>query len=313
MNARSIIQTISRDLKYAQHKGWIHAETGVIARPDTPGKLTSFLYRHYYLGVPDLRSVEETQTGGLTSIANVEDPDFAADLANAVSVRRYASRNWEVVQQGNGSVIIERDGIVLSARKGQWSSDTDNDGAVIVQMPTARRYASPGFFTVFSALGPSQKGVKLDRLYVNVSQRSAPQLLGTMISWASRQNMAATIKVANAAGGFSRRDTLVAYMPREAFRPQRQALIKAILGNEPQLRAGTPAFTEYLRDGISWAEDPISDGCGPTGFGMHRCGLIARGLENARRSSPDQAELSILTAWQAAGLDIDAPHLSPAT
>ncbi len=152
-----------------------------------------------------------------------------------------------------------------------------------------------------------------DRIYVNIGEEEAVSVFRCILQWAEANHLPATVKVINSPARYDRHDPLIAYFPRASIQVLQSSLVNEILSLDLPLRKSTPAFTCKIQNGISWAQDPASDGLGAAlGFGMHRCSVIARGLERGRLADVNQFEQLMLNEWVSAGLNLDKPHLSPA-
>lgn len=313
MNTRTLISQICRAITFSSKRGWHHGFFGLVAPNDELRHLTRFLYEYYYLGLPKNRVKLHTNVGQFRSLASYEAQKFTDKLRSAVPHAYFDSHDWKQLDICAGKMIVEQNGVQLSLEEGQWKVGS-RKGTVTVHMPTERRYASPGFFTAFSSSGPPCSDVKIDRLYVNVAACDADRVMGRVLLWASKNGLNAIAKVANNRSSYDRSDPFVAYFPRAQFRPQRAALIAELMSRHYRLRPVVPAFTCCLGEGLSWAEDPASDGLGHVGFGMHRCSFIARALDFTRKnqcSNPGDIEKEVLLFLQNAGLDVDCPHRSP--
>lgn len=311
MKTSDLISKISKEVWHEPGSGWVH--DGI--RPGQSGEIITnlpyFLYQSYYLGLRKVTTSANKFYGKMTAIAEREDKQFASELEQMLAGQYYKSTGWRIVSRQGTSAIIERNGIVLSATSGEWLPETASKSMVTVDMPTARRYASPGFFSACGTLAPPDKTERLDRLYINVAQNDAATLFAKVLELASAMETAITAKVANTANAYDRCDTLVAYLPRRFFQQNLAEFVDRLNLANLKVRPTSPAFTKQLKKGVSWAQDPLSDGCGPLGFGMHRCRIIAQGMEKASAKGHQEIEESILQEWQISGLDVDAPHLSP--
>lgn len=314
MKARDVISHISNDMTCVPGQGWVHDGCGIISGFDDPARLVRFLYRHYYLGISLGENGAGAEQNSPTTIVAREDKDIVARLQAAVPAPFYQSRHWQSVKRHGQTHVVVKKGIHLSVADHELTPEPGKNHKVTLNMPTSRRYASPGFFAAYSACGPADHNLPVDRVYVNVAPTAAPAMLAFILNWAEKLRLPLTVKVANNGAGYDRCDTLVAYFPRAEFRPRHEALFAVMEGIEGGIRPAVPAFAAQVLAGVAWAEDPASDGYGKAGFGMHRCSLIATAFERAgqaRKTSPPDLERYVLQVWSEAGLDVNTPHLSP--
>ena len=314
MSIRKLALEIERDMNCDPDKGWIHRQIGTVAGLDDQPRLTSFLYRYYYQGLRDSsHHHHRPYSTAARLIESLEDKALVDQLTATLPSSFYYSPNWRLVIQNNDTAIVDRRGIQLSVTDDEWRQDASHEQTVSVRMPTSRRYASPGFFTGVSSCGIPDKNVGRDRFYVNMEEDAAVPVFRCILLWAGANDLPAIVKILNSPAHYTRRDTLIAYFPRASIQDLQESFVNEILSLDPPLKKSIPAFTRKIRNGISWAQDPASDGLGTgVGFGMHRCSVIARGLERARLAATDQFKHMIVDEWVATGLDLDNPHLSPA-
>ncbi len=313
MSIRKLIAEIDRDLSCDPDKGWIHRQIGEVAVLGDQRRLTSFLYRYYYQGLRNLSHHQPRALGTAARlIESLEDTALANQFSAALPSPFYCCPGWRLITRNNDAAVIERQGIGLSVTNDEWLHDTEGEQTVSVRMPTGRRYASPGFFTGISACGVPDKAGGQDRVYFNIAVNGAVPVFRFILQWAEANHLPAFVKVLNSPTRYARRDTLVAYFPRTSIQDLQQSLVNEIMSLDPPLRKPVPEFTCKIRRGISWAQDPASDGLGTAlGFGMHRCSVIARGLARGKLAGSDQFEHLIVDEWVSTGLDPDKPHLSP--
>jgi lantibiotic modifying enzyme len=103
---------------------------------------------------------------------------------------------------------------------------------------------------------------------------------------------------------------VVLYLRSADFRDASSILGQVARTLRPHAFDAVPAFTKSIARGVALAEDP-----GPgLSFGEHRCGLVAAGLiqafEAGRRDFAGRLE-AVEAQFNAAGIDLDSPYLSP--
>lgn len=305
--ALSIVRQIAEELQLDRGAGWFHRDAGPVAGPDDVDRLTRFLYRHYFMGLGAGEAVNRP-AGSLLRIQDSEDPTLVRQLSAARPDATYWSPGWRVTGTEGSLSIVTRAGVSVLAADGEWQREATDAPDVCLRLPTERRYASPGFYTAFSAQGPALPSQPLVRLYCNVDAATAPALLAALLAYAADRALALTVKVANHSDAFARRDTTVAYLDKRAFDAVKAALVAA--ATETGVREGLPAFVAPLARGVGWADDPHSHGLGQVSFGMHRCRALALGLAaGATGGGANRRYDQLIEGWRAAGIDPDTPHL----
>jgi hypothetical protein len=104
-----------------------------------------------------------------------------------------------------------------------------------------------------------------------------------------------------------RPDGVVLYLPVAAWSGAKDAIRVAHDQVAGSLRPATPSFTLELAPGLAVAEDP-----GEESYGMHRCGILARGMWSALASGDLSAvQRAAEAALLGHGLRLEAPYLNP--
>lgn len=310
MSARGLVSRIADDFRFDPQAGWVHAKAGNVASADEALKLVTFLYRYYYQGLTDAARYQ-SDAGEVRSIESLENRELVACFVAELPAADYSSAGWRIVSRRQKRMLVERKGVQLVLMDPEKAEGNQVDEMISVRMPSSRPYASPGFFTGFGPMGPPGGDEKLDRVYFNVDVNSAPKLFGWILRWADARALPVTIKAINAPENYDRRDCLVAYFPRARFHDFRALLGEEVAGLDLSFQPDIPAFTCKMHRGIAWAQDPGSKGAGIRSFGMHRCTVIANGLNRGRMSGTQALQEGIRQEWDKVGLDLDRPYLSP--
>lgn len=146
------------------------------------------------------------------------------------------------------------------------------------------------------------------RLYWNLRADGAVPFVAAATRALNAAGAAFRLKVLHDPAAFTRCDAAVVYLARDDY----PALSTLLLGLHAELAAylspRVPVFTATLAPGLGFAEDP---GTGES-FGEHRCALMAEALVTAAETGAPPLE-AIGKRFARAGLDLDAPHLGPAS
>jgi hypothetical protein len=184
---------------------------------------------------------------------------------------------------------------------------------VSVQVLNESAVAQPGFYFVYGeTLSDVWDEYSLLRFYFHTSSSLAPALLDYLTRQLNRYQVAFRLKVLNDPALYGRTDAMVLYVARRYH-----ALCVRIVRLLPEALAGqlypsTPLFTFRLLPGVGLAEDPNTG----ESFGMSRCRLTAEGIVDAWTAGEqgvDARLLAIAARFLRDGLDLDRPHLSPAS
>jgi len=307
----ALIETICKPLTQSGGR-LLHAEHGDIAAAKDTQRIARFVYLYHYLGNA---SPKDTGVTAPSSIPEKVDEEFTSRYREVIRDPYFTDSGWHLIKDAPTTKLVEKNGIFLEVHANEiLAKKTLACGGeqVVLKMPVWRAHASPGYFSACTLPGPVPVTVPIDRLYINAGTNTAPDIWSAMLNWAALRKIPGTIKAANNPGSFDRPDTIVAYFPRAAFQDNRSELLPVIQTFSDGIRYQSPMFTEKIAPGISWAEDPISDGLGAMSFGMHRCMIVASALAEAQEHhfSEGLAEL-VIRRWLACGLSCTEPHLSP--
>lgn len=314
MTTEELFAKIAAEIRFDEADGWRHERYGLFAETGECEHLIWLLYHHYYLGRALAPGWQTVRLYAQTAIKDKEDRELADALDAARPDKSYESAGWRLLSNNDGEALVARSGVELCIRPEEWRHDPNKNGDAIVLMPTVRRYASNGYFAAFSRFGPAVTQQGINRLYVNIGVDDAPTAMRGFLALAGDLGLPMTVKVANAPLSYDRCDTLVVYLCRADFDAHSSALQEWMRPSGCRLRERVPAFTATLAPGFAWAEDPASDGLEQQSFGMHRCRVIGTALAGSERSgrqAPADLMDLMVEAWQAAGLDLAHPYLSP--
>ena len=275
-------------------------------RPDLLEQtLTNAIYTRLYLGL-----AEEARAGTDRRLpSSREDGTLVAGFVDADGGRSVWEPGWRVARAVDADLELrsDLDGVLVLATAAQVRpTGADIGEQVLLQMPTERRHASPGFYLTGGRAGHGSHSCL--RWYLNVRPPDAARVLACLIHGLDEAGLPFTVKTLNERQAPARPDAMVLYTSRDAgLAPLvRTALTDASV----ELRERVPAFTRQLAPGVGIADEPAHTGT-PLSFGQHRSMLLARGVIAAGpgASRADRCE-QVRRAFQSEGLDATRPHLS---
>jgi hypothetical protein len=180
---------------------------------------------------------------------------------------------------------------------------------VTVRAPRESHAVQAGFYFMFGeTMGDVWDEHHTVRYYFNPGSAGAPELIRQLTSGLNRFQVPFRMKALSHPGAYTRADAVVLYLARR-FHAIACRLIAALPDPLAScLGPRIPLFTRRVRDGVGLAEDP---GNGES-FGMQRCRLVAEGVVEAGRAGRQDLASRVRAVrkrFQAAGLDLDRPHL----
>jgi HopA1 effector protein family len=287
----------------------------------TTAALVRLLYRRCYLG----RSTDDLDPENVDRRPPFarEDPVLGAALRAADGGRWIWESGWCIDSDtADGAMLVNEHGLQVHARRDEFRPARPSTGAatarirgrwpapVEVRFPTARPYASPGFFLISGAAGLAV-GHDIVRWYLDLESSATPGVLGTLVRELDGAGLRYTFKVLSDPAEYPRPDSAVLYASRTDL-AKVHAVVLDLHDEDPgRFRAATPMFSRRVRDGIGIAEDP-PQATVPLSFGQHRCRLVAKGLIDAGADADSDARFrAIVRTFDEVGISVDAPHLNP--
>ena len=287
----------------------------------TTAALVRLLYRRCYLG-RSTDAFDPENVDRRPAFAR-EDAVLGAALRAADGGRWIWESGWSVDSDtADGAMLVNEHGLQIHARRDEFRPARRSTGAatarirgqwrepVDVRFPTARPYASPGFFLVSGTAGLAV-GHDIVRWYLDLESSATPGVLRTLVRELDGAGLRYTFKVLSDPAEYPRPDAAVLYASR-ADLARVHAVVLDLHDEDPGgFRPATPMFSRRVRDGIGIAEDP-PHATVPLSFGQHRCRLVAKGLIDAGADADGDARFrAIVHAFDEVGISVDAPHLNP--
>jgi len=232
---------------------------------------------------------------------------FSRSLSRANAGVTTLLPGWQVIGDDGQFVVVERDDLRLWARPEEVIDD--GNGVVQLRVPVDLEGASPGFYCVRGTTPPRTTG-PVDRFYWNVRPSGAARLIRTATERLNHLGIPFVIKVIADPEAFGRTDAgllEVAHADREVVLPTVRVLYARLGGD---LDPPTPAFTKALAPGLAFAQQPTAG----ESFGTSRSVLVAEALVAAYERghhTTDGRLAAVRRTFDAAGLDLDRPHLAP--
>ncbi len=235
---------------------------------------------------------------------------FVDSLSRANSGTGSCESGWTIVRaEDDGRLVVHRHGLDLWARPEEVrGSDLSPGAEVSVVLPPELLRLSPGFYM---ALGDEEIDFEepIVRHYWHLSSSGGAVLIAAATRALNGAGLPFRLKVLLDPHGYSRCDAGVLYTPRRLQGEVSDLLPSLRAAVAGHLRAGTPALTKPLGEGLGVAEDP-GDG---DSFGMSRCRLLAeaavRAFELGLESTQEQLPL-VEQCFEAQGLAFERPYLN---
>jgi hypothetical protein len=219
---------------------------------------------------------------------------------------------------------VEQDGLRAVARRDRVQALDGLTGLAGMPLPgspvSVRRESGsfvrmPGFYVVTSDRGPAVDG-DARRCYLNLTARSAPDLLADLLAALRSQPVPYTLKTVVTAGQFARSDNTVLYYSIKDEETVLCAVLDTCERHSDALGSRTPLFANRLRAGVAVADEPPTESGLRRSFGEHRCRLVARTLViHSLQGCTGGCDVTALLveAFRAAGLDPDHRKQDPRT
>ena len=262
------------------------------------------IYRLEYAG--GHRTESNGPKDGVGTFLGESDPDSTGAVA--------WDESWRIVERSSGGrLAATKDTRVTTLLPGQYAYSgaprlPAEDEAVSVQILSSSDQLLPGFHFVFGkTVHNHRRGACVTRFYWNISADAAATIISEVRRRLDRLRIPFRLKCPLRVRGFRRRDSLVIYLAsryvKGAF-PQIRQVWDRYAGS---LDADVPPFTKWLAPGLAVAESPRE----PMSFGMHRCGIIARGLIAARGAerSPEDRYQAMVREFENANVSLARPYL----
>ena len=278
-------------------------------RQGLTSRLETHLYSNFYC------------PGGLRTESSWRAPSSHASTVQHVEQLSAANRgdehfdpDWWVVSADGDELVVIKDGLRLRVVRGDCRSEGKLLQGVEVSVRTSKEMLSmtPGFYLVVGNAPGAIRGSAetLSRLYWNVTPRGAIALVAELTTLLNGRDIRFRMKALRDPATYSRCDAAVLYLSKENALSvwDELAAVYGRVGDE--LKPRVPAMTKALAPGLGIAEDPG----GGNSFGLHRCGLIAQGLLEARATGPawpSRKLAAVFDRFESAAVDIVAPYLGP--
>ncbi|WP_217209178.1 T3SS effector HopA1 family protein [Streptomyces sp. AC550_RSS872] len=333
-----LFQEIAEEVVIQDARTFTHPRFGTLEPPRDMETNTQFpvvtylsklIYLTYYAG--DEVAARMLVEGGkaVAAIPDHEDYAFAERLHAHNTGRGHLVPGWQVTGRRGNAWLVQRDGLTLSAPSsdlvpdeptepapsgGTANSELQVGGQVSVRFPPCQRYSVLGWYMAIGDHGAPSRDEGLVRLYFSLDgPEGAPSLMRTLTSALNRLELPFQFKMANHPSAYTRRDSGVLYLSRQAWSTHRQTLLEVCDEADAVLRNDYPRLALPLRPGVSFAVEPQVAGH-RLSFGEHRCLLVAEALVTAYEQGVrdlDGRVAAIRERYAREGLDLEAPYADP--
>lgn len=277
--------------------------------------LSGILYSQCYC-FPFAKSSEKSPLKNVLPM-DEEGKQFVDELSRSNFTREGWDRGWVVYNtDGKGQAFVKKNGELMHLMPDAYRFTDPQRQAlkpntpVDIKIKKEDKNIQPGFYFVYSENLPEQSA-GLIRFYWNVSPAGASKLVQAISTAFNRAKIPFRFKCLSHPGMYeSRADGSVLYLEKRHFKIGCLVIKGLLPALRPYLKEETPLFARRLYRGLSFAEDPM-DG---SSFGMHRSGLLARGLVSAHRKNYDEIDdrlAEVDRVFAENGIDLDKPYLNP--
>lgn len=249
-----------------------------------------------------------------------DDESFMAQIRSAnTSVERYDC-GWTVEEiEHGGNILVRKAGHRRYTYSGDFIREYFGHGPLqrgeVVNIRVLPEHGSEllpteVFYYVFGDNLLENNNSSIVRFYFHLVPEGAAALIALISSRLNAYSIPFQFKCLNRAALYTRSDSAVLYVDKRYFNIVAELLAEGYPDLEKWLKAETPMFTQPFLPGISFAENPFSNG---ESFGTSRCKVIAQAILAAwkeGRPKSDWPQL-ILQQFQKNFLRPEALYLNP--
>ncbi len=215
--------------------------------------------------------------------------------------------DWTIVGRDGEFVVVERASLRVWARPEEIVAD----GATVrLRVPVDLPGSSPGFYCARGEAPPRGTVGPYDRYYWNLRPAGAVPLVRGLTARLNEANVPFLLKIIADPEAFGRADAGMLQVER-TDRESVLNVVRAVYADSADvLEPPTPAFTKALAPGLGYGQH-VDDGLS---FGAMRSLLVAEAIVAAFERGEDTSDGRLATirrVFNAAGLDLDRPHLAP--
>ena len=280
--------------------------------------LYDIYFSHSSIGLQELEIAEQQPVQLANNIVNGVDIHFYEQLRQSNTSIGYLDSNWQVVAETEDrELVVVKDGLHLHLDRHRY---LDTDLAHVTIGSTIPIYLPPSlvgedtYIIVGNAGKPTattpNSGVKFLELYFNFTPAAAVEVSAQLTHELNRLKIPFQFAILHDPLLFHRYDPGTLRLSQSGYLAIQPVLTQIHQAHQAEFSAHVPLFSKQLAPGLGLAEIPTA----ASGFGMQRCGLVAKGLVAAmaqdRTAAADKFQL-IQQEWTIAGLDLLQPHLNP--
>ncbi|MQA28217.1 MAG: hypothetical protein GEU82_00050 [Luteitalea sp.] len=250
----------------------------------------------------------------------VSDAEFTAELSNANGGHGFWEAGWTVARiDGStgegGTVVVSKAGLTLGVTRDQIRLAERSGPApgteLAIRLPKELFGISPGYYVATSdAPLDDDDRRSLVRFYWNLRPEGAVSFVALTTRTLNQAGLPFTLKIINHRAHFDRCDAAVLCLPKRCYPVAASIVADTYRSIGVHLKRLAPVFTKPLAPGLGLAESPP----GGESFGLHRCGLLADGIIEAREHGSKSVDAMcefVEKRFAATGIDLKRPYLNP--
>jgi len=247
--------------------------------------------------------------------------DASDDLSTELSVANQAKSRWSggwtiISIDASGRILAQQTDAVRLFWPGEYvvpdlAASAPRVGASArVHVAAESLSAQPGFYFAFGeSLEDRRENTDIIRFYLSVSDNGVGHLLHDLTLKLNRFFVPYRLKCFIRRAQYWRLDAVVLCVERRFYQISAELIPGIYDCVRRDMQTASPLFTKTLAPGLAFPEDPPSG----VGFGLDRCGLLARALLEGYDNHAAGSELLPIVEkkFGREGLSLDKPYLNP--
>jgi hypothetical protein len=291
--------------------------------------LSNFLYGIYY-NSSFCGLLSNSLTNNSVNMENIDgddllgvDIDFYEKIHTGNRGHGHFDNGWVITEKHSAQLLsVSKNELTLKVDPSKHLREPVADRLgqeVEVLMP--KNLLQNGFYMAVSNSGlhsdaslSSGQDLQTVRIYFNISDRGAVNLMSNLTHLLNQSSIYFTFKVLYNPENYVRRDAGVLYIRKIDFHQCRSLLSEIVQESQEHLKPETPLFTKKIASGVGVAEEPSQHFTDKESFGSNRCQIVANALVASWGSAHDSLSHRMDTIAQhfaLVDLDLEHPYLNP--